>query len=265
MIKKVLIALLLFCSSAFSDELAIKDGKLIKVDSVVNPIITFVKPDKIKQGLIIVKANLQDYLNDSTSSVNYEWSVKEDGQDAVFIISKDDNVIALGGSDETKLIEIRVDVNIIYKLEEEDFTMKIHNETSIKADEQPAPNPLNTVHANFMYETLNKSISDRPQVNKSIVIDIAHKQAKNFQTIANSAYNLNNGETIKQTLVNIYKLNNDIIKQYNDQVIIDLWTDVGNKTSDYLYNIYINNNNSISKKELADIFTDFSKALEFIK
>lgn len=267
--RNFILTFLLLCSICYGDGLAVKDGKVIKVDEIINPVITFTKPDKAKPGMLIVKARLQNYASDNVSSVIYDWRVTENSQETAFLISKDDSVIALGITEDTKIIEIDLDVKLTYKLEnDENFDLTVHGDTFIEGNEPKPPSPTPTPtppnlreHAKFVYELVNSLRLQFPKLTDEQIRSSAASQVLSYTTGASKFASMSTNS--KEVLNDIKKWNTAYLTSLNNPEITNFWDAFGEKQADYLWEWHQKSNRTA--QEFYDMLKQIAEGLEAIK
>jgi hypothetical protein len=214
----VLIGLL--ASPVYPDKLAIKDGKLIRVDSIIDPKIELVAPTSIVPFMLVeskvehdtADLGIEAHEDENTS---FEWTVLEDGREIPIIVDKSDRKIAFFGNPRAKSVLVQLRANFKYELEDGPFTYEVEAAATITQDvpapptppnppPTPVPVPTNELARNILNWT-NEVLAANPAV-RAPMVDTAHQMAANFRVVSanitNSKY-----KTARESLSDLAQLN----------------------------------------------------------
>lgn len=273
---------ILLCVNVNADTLAIKDGKLIKVESIVDPKISWVQPKVLQPGMLIIRADVSDYAQDHVQKAVYNWGVLENGEEAAFIQSRDPNVIAIGATSATKKLDVSLNLEFTYELDNtsDDNTPKtlvlqkkdsIHLEVAPTPEPPSPPNPptppnpdvpLNDI-AQKVVSIYNSTMLNNTNVDRNLLIQIAKGAAKNIRektALPDDQWTQKAQKSIAQrikednkSMISGYGLNTNITNNFDDAI------------SDYLWEWYMGKNKQITVQEFKDVYNSIALGLENVK
>jgi len=266
MFKYIVLSLVLILGSqnTFSSELAILNGKVIVVDSIIKPSVSITGAERPYNpgDLASFGINLKDHAPDNIKDKKIKWESTKPfrvfndeiilGVGVNYVINNNNWVIA---KDE---FDIKVSVDLIYEVDDKTFTKTIDAQTKVTVNGiGPTPNPDPDPPLPDLNETSKLSLKWFNELN--LDKNVAKVMAENFREVARSINSTSTPQTITTStaILNQQKLEPlGITQNHISKFLYNL--------QDYLW-VQYNNKLLITVPQYADYWNDIAIGLENVK